>query len=318
MDVLLLVFGAVLIAVLLRAVTNAIASHTPVHGNWAFAGAVLAVILLLGAASWLVGSEVQAQIADLTGRLPEAWKAFQERFGHSEWMQQIAEQVQGGASGGGGGMLARIGGALGAILGATTDLIIIIFGGFYLALNPGLYRRGIVMLVPKSRHDQAAQALDASGEALRLWLLAQLLSMAAVGILTTLGLSLLGVPSAMALGLLAALLDFVPVIGPIAAAIPGLLIAMTVDMNTVLWTLLLYTAIQQVEGNVIQPIVQRRMVSLPPALLIFAILAMSLIFGPLGILFAAPLTVVAFVLVKQLYVRDTLGQAAPVPGKKVA
>ena len=317
LHVLLLAFGAVLVAVLLRALSNLLARHTPLRDRWAFGIAVAALLLLVGTASWLFGSEVRAQVADMVGRLPEAWKAFQQRFGQSDWMQQLAEQIKASGSGGGSGggdMLAKLGGLVAAILRGTTDFIIIIFGGFYLALHPDIYRRGVIMLVPKSRHRQAGEVLHSCGEALRLWLVGQLVSMLLVGILTTIGLMLIGVPSALALGLLAALAEFVPVIGPIAAAIPGLLIALTVDMNTAMWALLLYLLIQQIEGNVIQPLVQKHMVSLPPALLIFAILAMGIVFGPLGILFATPLTVVAFVLVKRLYVRDTLGEQTWVPG----
>jgi predicted PurR-regulated permease PerM len=315
LHVLLLAFGAVLVAVLLRALSNLLTRHTPLRDRWAFGIAVVLLLLLVGSASWLFGSEVRAQVTDLAGRLPEAWKAFQQRFGQSDWMQQLTEQVRGGGAGAGSsGMLAKLGGLVAAILRGTTDFIIMLFGGFYLALHPDIYRRGVIMLMPKSCHHQAGEALHSCGEALRLWLLGQLVSMLLVGMLTTIGLVLIGVPSALALGLLAALAEFVPVIGPIAAAIPGLLIAMTVDMNTALWTLLLYLLIQQIEGNVIQPLVQRRMVALPPALLIFAILAMGIVFGPLGILFAAPLTVVAFVLVKRLYVRDTLGEQIWVPG----
>lgn len=102
------------------------------------------------------------------------------------------------------------------------------------------------------------------GEALGKWLKGQFISMLMVGALTSLGLWLLGVPSALALGLLAGLGEFVPLIGAFATAIPALLAASTVDMSTVVYTLVLYVVIQQIEGNLIMPMVERRMVSLPP------------------------------------------------------
>jgi predicted PurR-regulated permease PerM len=137
-----------------------------------------------------------------------------------------------------------------------------------------------------------------------------------VGVLAALGLWLIGLPSPFALGLIAGLLDFVPFVGPILGALPAVLIASTVDGATVLWTILLFTVIQQLEANVVFPLVGRRMVSLPPALALFAILATGVLFGPLGLVVGFPLAVVVFVLVKKLYVRETLGEETPVPGEK--
>jgi AI-2E family transporter len=109
----------------------------------------------------------------------------------------------------------------------------------------------------------------------------------------------------LALGLIAGLVEFVPVIGSVLAAVPALLLALTLDVQTAVWTLLLYLAIQQVQGNLVTPLVTRHMLALPPALTLFAIVAFGLVFGFLGVLLAAPLTVVALVAVKKLWVRDT-------------
>ena len=76
----------------------------------------------------------------------------------------------------------------------------------------------------------------------------------------------------------------------------------------VLWTLLVYVAVQQFQGNLVTPLVTHEFVHLPPALTLFAIFAFGLVLGPLGVLFAAPLAVVAFVAVKRLWVRETLGE----------
>lgn len=127
---------------------------------------------------------------------------------------------------------------------------------------------------------------------------------------------LLGLPAYLALGLLAGLAEFVPVVGSILAAAPALLLALTEGgIDLALWTLLLYVAVQQLQGNLIAPLVTRRMVSLPPAVTLVAIVAFGLVFGPLGVLFAAPLAVVAFVAVKRLWVREALGEDTDVPGE---
>ena len=96
---------------------------------------------------------------------------------------------------------------------------------------------------------------------------------------------------------------------------PALLVALSDGGSAVAWTALLFVAVQQLESNVIEPLVQRRMVEIPPALLLFAVVAVGLLFGAPGVIMAAPLTVVAYVVVKKLYVRQVLGQETPVPGE---
>jgi predicted PurR-regulated permease PerM len=195
------------------------------------------------------------------------------------------------------------------------DTLLVIVGGIYLAAQPELYRVGLLKLVPKRGRELAAQALDASGRALKLWLLGRMVSMAVVGLLTWLGLMVIGVPSALALGLLAALLEFVPFIGPILAAVPAILLAFAESPEQAIWTALLFLVIQQFEGNVLEPLVQQRAVDLPPALLLFALVAGGLIFGIVGVILAAPFTVVAFVMVKRLYVQEALHTPTPLPGQ---
>ncbi len=137
--------------------------------------------------------------------------------------------------------------------------------------------------------------------------------MALVALITGIALMALGVPNAIALALFAGLAEFVPIVGPIAAAIPALIIALSQSYELALWVLVVFVVIQHVEGYVIQPLLQRKLVALPPALLLFAIVAFGLIFGPLGVILAAPLTVLVFVLVRELYLREALGDAVQPP-----
>ena len=126
----------------------------------------------------------------------------------------------------------------------------------------------------------------------------------------------IGIPAALTLGLLAGFLDFVPFIGPIVAAIPAIVLALAGDPETALWVVGLYLVVQQIEGNIITPLFQKRAVELPPALLLFSLVAAGLVFGIAGVMFAEPLTVVLYVLVKRLYVRDALDTDTPMPGEK--
>ena len=132
--------------------------------------------------------------------------------------------------------------------------------------------------------------------------------MALTGFLTTAGLLLVGAPSPLALGFIAGATQFVPFVGPIIGAVPGLLVAMQEGGEMLLLVGLVYLVVQQLESNIITPTVQRHMVSIPPAVLVFAVVAAGIVLGPMGVLLAAPLTVVAFVLVERLYMQDLLDE----------
>ncbi|UJB15414.1 AI-2E family transporter [Xanthomonas translucens] len=145
--------------------------------------------------------------------------------------------------------------------------------------------------------DVADEALSASGQVWRAWLGGQFLAMLVIGSLTGLGLWLLGVPVALGIGLLTALLDFIPIVGPIVAAVPAVLLGFTVSPQVALGALLVFVVLQQLEGHVLQPLIQARAVDLPPALLLFSLFGIGVLFGPMGVVLAAPLTVVLYVLV---------------------
>lgn len=314
-DALLLAFGAVLLAVLLRAAAVPLARRTPLPA-WSTIP-IVALLIATGLAllGGLVGAEVRDQAAELARRVPAAWEALRESVAGTGFGERLADQV-GSAAPDIGGVLASVTGVATSTVGVLGNLVLVVFGGLYLAAQPGLYRDGLVKLAPPAARPSLVDTLDASGEALRRWLLGQLVSMTVAAVLTTLGLWLLGLPAHLALGLLAGLAEFVPVVGSILAAAPALLLALTEGgIDLALWTLLLYVAVQQLQGNLIAPLVTRRMVSLPPAVTLVAIVAFGLVFGPLGVLFAAPLAVVAFVAVKRLWVREALGEDTDVPGE---
>ena len=130
-----------------------------------------------------------------------------------------------------------------------------------------------------------------------------------IGVLTAVGLWLLGVPLALTLGLLAALLTFIPNIGPILAVVPAALLALLQSPTRALYVVLLYLGIQTVESYLLTPLMQKRTVSLPPALTIFAQVLMGILVGRIGLVLATPLTAALFVLVKMLYVEDILGDS---------
>ena len=329
---LLLLFGAVVVAVLLLAAARPFRDRLGLRQGLALVAGGGAVLAVLALATWLVGSQVRAQVEVLGQRLPEATRSLEQRFGielpdlSQKEGQDAAVQAASraaGSGGGGGGGLSELGDAVGRIaafgavvLDALSALLLAVIGGMYLAVDPAGQRRGLIALLPQSQHRRAEDFLETCGRALNGWLLATLASMAAVGTLVGLGAWALGLPAALALGLFAALTEIVPVIGPIIGAVPALLLALGAGGSTLLWTVLLFIAVQQVESNLLQPLLQKRMADVPPVLLLLSVVAVGTILGVGGLVLAAPITVVAFVAVQKLYVRQTLGNPTEVPGEK--
>ena len=313
-ELFMLVFGAVLVSVILNIIAQPLRERLRLPGWAALLASVLVVAAVFVVAFWTFGAQVIRQADALREMIPNAWQAVQGRLDSWGLGEPVREWTAG--LGSGGGVVANLGNVAMTVGNGIADTLLVLVGGIYLAAQPELYRVGMLKLVPERGRALAAQALDSSGRALKLWLLGRLVSMVTVGFLTWLGLTIIGVPSALALGLIAGLLEFVPFIGPVISAVPAVLLALAESPQMALWTLLHFLAIQQFEGNVLEPLVQQRAVDLPPALLLFALVAGGLIFGASGVVLAAPLTVVLYVLVKRLYVQEALNTATPLPGEE--
>lgn len=191
---------------------------------------------------------------------------------------------------------------LNTAVGAVAGLLVVLFTGLYLAAESKLYARGMARLVPPRSRAKVEEALTEVGHTLRRWMLGTVINMAIIFALTTLGLWLLDIPAAFALGLIAGLLEFVPIFGPILSAVPAIAIALIISPQDALWVLLLYVAVQQLESNLISPLVMKGAVKLPPALSVLVQALMAIVFGFLGLLLAVPMLAVALVLVRRLYV----------------
>lgn len=313
-DLLVLVFGAVVIAVLIRALAEPIGRMARLSHRPSVTVAVIVILAVLIGVFWLFGREFQGQFAQLSDALPRAWHSAQGRIAQLPGGKAILSSLQ-HHPGQPPRFVPKLEDVLGRMGSVVTDLLLLVFGSVFVAANPGLYKAGLLKLLPPQRRGLAADALSDCDRALKRWLIGQLVSMALVGFLTGLGLWLAGVPSAVALGLIAGLLEIIPYVGPILSALPGLAVALTQSPSTALWALLVYVAVQQIEGNAIMPFVQKRAVSLPPALTVFGVVAAGVLLGAAGLVFAGPLLVVVFVLVKRLYVREALQTSTPIPGE---
>ncbi len=306
--VFLLAFAGMLLAVLLQALAAWLKRFTGIPYRWSVAVVVLALLGGIGLLGWLVGAGVSQQLDELAEALPNSVEQLRNRMEQTTWGKRLASRLpQAAQSVSPQDVLAPATGVVSGLLGFLVDLVVILFVGLYGAVQPGWYLRGFLHLFPMRRRDRLRHVLQETGDALRWWLIGQLVSMTAVGILTGFGLWLLGARLPIALALLAFALDAIPNLGPILGGVPAILLASAQGPSQAFYVALLYVGINAVEGYVLIPLVQMRTVKLPPALLILAVLAFSMLGGPLGALVAAPFLLTIINLVRMLYVEDTLG-----------
>ncbi|HEY5801891.1 MAG TPA: AI-2E family transporter, partial [Burkholderiaceae bacterium] len=214
-----------------------------------------------------------------------------------------------------GGMMPRAGLFFSGVLGAVGNVFIITFVGIYFALQPYLYIDGFITLVPQDKRPRAREVLDEIGRTLAKWLLGKAASMLIVGVFTSAGLMMLGVPLALILGIIAGLLDFIPYLGPLMAGVPAVLIAFSDSPQTALYTVMLFAGVQLLEGYLLSPLIEKRTVSLPPALTIVMQVMFGALFGLAGVALATPMTAVLAVLISMLYVQDLLGDKVKTPSE---
>jgi len=273
--------------------------------------ALIMVGAVVAAGFWLAPTLLE-QGRELVRRVPEAARSLQGRLGDQPWLANLWSQLSSGLSlPDPGDAMGQAGRILAALTSAVGYLGLTLVAALYLALEPDLYRRGALRLVPVGHRPFVDGLLTELEHTIRSWLGGQLILMGFIGALTGLGLWAIGIPYALALGILAGLLEFVPYLGPILSAVPVLLIALSTSPTQALWALGLLIAVQQIENNILQPLVQKSAVDIPPVLLVITLFAMGALFGVPGLLVATPLLAIAIVLIRRIYVERVL-EAEPV------
>jgi predicted PurR-regulated permease PerM len=293
--ILLLLFAAIVVAVLLTAITDWIGAKLKLRRGLSLAILLITVSALFVLTLWIRGPHMIEQFASLQTDLPQAAHQLVELVKGQGWGRWLLAQWSGYSQLSGTFTYAftRIGGIVVSAASLFAGLVIVVILGLYLATEPQVYFSGILRATPRRYRATLSACAASAVRNLRWWLLAQFLSMASIGTLVTLGLWGLGVPMAGTLGIIAALLTFIPNVGPILSVIPAALLAIAISPGKGLLTVLLFILVHFLEGNVITPLIQRKIVRLPPALTLTAQLMLVVIAGPLGVALAAPLTAAA-------------------------
>ena len=316
--ILLIAFGGVLVAVFLYTLAKWLSDYTFLSYGWALAVVMLSIFALVSVIASLVGTRLAHQANEFTQAVPSSLiqiRDYLNQYQSGKWIIEQSPEL--GKAIAQGNFPSRISDLASAIIDVGLALVIMLFVGLYCAAEPRLYVEGLLRLIPLHRRPRAGEILDTVAYNIRWWLLGQMFAMVCVGLITFVGLSIARAPLALTLGLLAGVLEIIPNVGPVLWLVPASLVALGEGTTTVLHVVMIYAVTHAVESYVLIPLVQRRSVLLPPSLSILAVVLLGLLSGILGLLVAAPLSLVVMLLVKMLYVEDRLGDhGVRVPGER--
>lgn len=303
-QVLVLAFGGVVVAVILRTMAEPVQRILRVSDHIALLIVTLGLLGLSIAFFTVFGALAIDQFTALLNEIPTAVAAGRKwllSYQEGRWFLTLLDH-----SAPSGETLLQAIPLAGGLLGGMGEALLVLLIGIYLAADPNTYVRGVVRLFPPHRRIRVGHIMHAMSEALTRWLMGMALDMLFVGIVTGIGLWIVGVPLPFALGVLTGISVFVPYIGPTIATIPGLLLALSVSPSLALYAAIVYAVALTIEGNVTQPLLQRWAVSLSPVVNLLAIVAFGIIFGAWGAVLATPMAVALTILIRMAYVEDML------------
>ena len=309
--VLILIFGGVVVAVALRNIAAPLQRWLRVPDRIALLITVLDVVFIAIGFFYFFGALATHQFSTLIDKLPGTIDSLKAWLNESLIGRQLLGTMNGNTS------AERLIDALplaGGILGGLGETLLMLVVGIYLAADPPVYINGVLRLFPPRRRVRVRQIIDAVGEALRKWLFGMTLDMLLLGVMTFIGMWLIGAPLPFALAVMSGVAVFVPYIGPVIATIPGLLLALSISPRMAAWAAIVYVIVLTIEGNISQPLLQRWAVALPPIFNLLAILVFAPLFGIWGAILATPLAVALWVVIQMVYVEDVLDDRKHSPG----
>jgi predicted PurR-regulated permease PerM len=313
-----------LAAVLAFALATPVDRLTALVGKRSLAIAIVylvAAVLVVGGLTFLGGpfagqaaalvTDLPHYAAELQARIPQL-QGFLAGYGVETDIEQIKAGATSAVQQGGTEVLGRLVGGLAEVGALLLDAVLCLVISVYLVVDGKRIRDRSLALVPAAHRDQMVFLQDNVARVLGGYLRGQLTLAAIVGILTGLGMSMMGLPYAIVLGVLAALFELVPMFGPILSAVPAVVVALFLPFPTVIWVVLFFLAVQQIENNLLAPRISGHAVGLHPLGAMFALLAGFQLAGVLGGLFAVPIAGVLWVLIGAAY-RNTLVEPTPPP-----
>ncbi|WP_432670748.1 AI-2E family transporter [Flavobacterium sp. SM2513] len=299
-NLLLLVFAGVLMSVYFHGCASLLNCKINMGKSASLIVSVVVNLVVLVLFFWFVGARLSSQISELSDTLPDTLANAKEWLERQPMGQKLLDYSTNSLDSS--KASSTIKAFFSSTFGILSDFYIIVLLGMFLTANPGVYRRGLIHLIRPKGKKEAGDLWDRLAVLLRNWLKGQIFGFFFIAVLSGLGLWALGMPLVLTLALLAGLLNFIPNFGPIIALVPATLLALMQGPETALLVVGLYTAIQVIQSAVTQPLIQKKMVSMPPGLLVFGQVGMGVLAGFWGVLLATPLVAILMGIVNKLYV----------------
>jgi len=307
-NVLLMVLAGALIATFFHGLGDMIQRKTKFSRKLAMIISVAGSFAIMGALLWFMGTKIQQQVTELSTTLPHTLGTVKTKMASTPLGKKLLESITGNNSQ---KLMTTAQSFFSTSFGVIGDMYIILFLGIFFTTNPSLYKNGILLLVPEDRKEKGEHIINRVSLSLKGWLKGMMISIVLVTILISTGLTVIGLPVALVLGLITGLLEMVPNLGSLLAMIPGVLLALTISTNMAIVVALLYIASQTITANIVNPLIQKKMINLPPALTLISQLIMGAISGALGVILAVPLLAIVIILMDELYVKKINKEPQP-------
>lgn len=309
----LLLFAGGLLSIVFYSASRWITRHTSIPQRVVLVMIIMITIAAAIFGSWFYGNlfyaHVNQFITNLTSAVDQLTaENYVARRIYSEiakWAQEISRTD----------LLTNLRVFFSSTLGFIVDLFVIFFVGTYVGFEPKIYINGILTLFSNDYQPRIKQVVFNIYKMLKWWLFGRMVSMLLIGILAVFGLWILDVPMPLTLGILTAMLEFIPYLGPILASLPAIIIAFSVTPLTSIYVIILYFIIQHIEGYLVTPLIQEESISMPPALTLAVQIFFGFTTGGIGLLMATPVTAVVIVLIQMLYIEDILDNKVQILGE---
>jgi len=307
---LLIIFGGLVFAAMLDGGVRLLGRVLKIGRGWRLLIIMLCAVAFVVGTFYLAGVQIAAQFEQLRTTLElqaqrvSDWAAGMGILPGRSDIQELAKQAL--------GSVGKLTSFVGTAIGAFTTLFLILILGLFIAMEPRLYERGLQWMIPLDSRREFALTVEQMAKMLRRLLAGRLIGMAFEGVLTFVILAVLGVPMALVLGLIAAMLAFIPNIGAFITGVLMTAVGFSAGMHTGIYALATYFVVQNFDGYVVLPMVARRTVDVPPALTLSAQLLASALFGVLGLALADPMVALIKVALERSSVRHEEDMGADV------
>ncbi|MFP4589062.1 MAG: AI-2E family transporter [Candidatus Acetothermia bacterium] len=315
--VFVMLYAGVLFALLLGGLAGFVERWLGLSYRLAIVGVLATILIVSLLGGWFLGNRVSREISLIHEKAPRAQQDMEKMLKNTGWgrtLMSLTEETEKLWSLGS-GVAGNLTGFFSETVGVVVSMGFVIVAGIYISLDPKLYVNGLLQLFPPSRREEVREALESIGKALQKWLVGRFVVMVTVGLLTTIGLLVAGIPGSLALGLLAGLMTFIPFLGPIIAVIPAFLVALIESPMLLVPVAIVFVVVHSIGGYVVTPLIQQRAVSLSPVVLLTAQVVIGLLLGIPGIVIATPLTITLIVIVQKTYIQNYLGDSVKVLGE---